>query len=363
MRAIVAHGLTPFLTVTGAPSFAEGPHRPRSADPGSWKPDPKAFGQFARALASRYSGSFGGLPRVRYLQAWNEPNLSRYLSPQYVGQREAAAGRYLKLLNAFYRGVKSVKRGDVVVTAGTAPYGDPPGGSRTRPLTFLKNLLCLRKGVRKRECGKPKFDVLAHHPINTDGPPTRSAADPNDATTADFKEVRRLLRRAERRHTMGTAGRHPLWATEIWWESNPPDKRHGLPLARQARYLEQALHILWKQGARVVINLEVRDPPTSDTSQTVEAGLLFQNGRKKPAFQAFRFPFVTERSGNGTRAWGKAPSTGRLAIQVARHKHWRTVHHLHVVAGRVFSASLSAGGRHRFRAVIGKDRSLVWAQR
>ena len=42
---------------------------------------------FATAAAGRFSGSFGGHPRVRYWGVWNEPNLSTFLQPQYRGGR------------------------------------------------------------------------------------------------------------------------------------------------------------------------------------------------------------------------------------------------------------------------------------
>ena len=63
------------FTVYRAPSFAEGPDPPGDAPAGSWRVDPQAFGDFGRALASRYSGAFQGLPQVRFFEAWNEPNL------------------------------------------------------------------------------------------------------------------------------------------------------------------------------------------------------------------------------------------------------------------------------------------------
>jgi hypothetical protein len=266
------------------------------------------------------------------------------------------------MLNAFYDGIKSVHADNVVVTGGTAPYGDDPGGERTRPLVFWREALCLRgqERLRKTKCPqKAKFDVLAHHPINTSGSPTRSAINPDDASTPDFKNVAKILGAAERLHTTGTTGRHPLWATEIWWSSKPPDRRFGISLGRQARYLEQALYLLYKQGASVVINLELQDPPTG---KPVAAGLLFADGAPKPAFQAFRFPFVTERRGNALRAWGKAPATGRLEIQ-RRRQGWQTVKSVNVAEGQVFTAKLKLRGRQRLRAVIGGEQSLVWSQR
>ena len=148
-------GLSPLLVVSPAPAFAEAPHRWPFAFPGSWAPSPAALGEFAAALARRYDGSFpdplapgGVLPRVRLLQAWNEPNLARYLEPQWVavegGWSAFSPLLYRGMLNAFYDGVKAVERNDEVVAAGVAPNGDPEGVGRMAPITFLRSLLCLR---------------------------------------------------------------------------------------------------------------------------------------------------------------------------------------------------------------------------
>jgi hypothetical protein len=67
------------VDIVDAPGWAE----PSGVAHGT-TPNPSAFGDFARAAASRYGGSFAGLPRVRYWQAWNEPNLNLYLKPQWV---------------------------------------------------------------------------------------------------------------------------------------------------------------------------------------------------------------------------------------------------------------------------------------
>jgi len=356
-------GLTVLMTVAHAPAFAEGPDRPGAAVGGTWKPDPSAFGEFAHALAARYSGTFSGLPRVRYFQAWNEPNLGDFLAPQYEGGNAVAADRYLSLLNAFYDQVKAVNPDDVVLTAGTAPYGDPPGGSRTRPLIFLRHLLCLNSKLKKDTgCGeRARFDVLAHHPIDTSGGPTVHALSPNDASTPDFREVVRTLRAAEHAHTVGTPGRHPAWATEIWWESNPPDPQEGVALHRQARWLSQALYLLWRQGASVVLNLRVMDGPPSAAGYPHNAsGISFEDGTHKPSFTAWRFPFVvTRQSDSKLRAWGKAPAAGRLVIQAESGAGWHPVKSVRVAAGAVFNLRLRTGSE-RLRAQVGDDTSLTW---
>ena len=94
VRSAVAAGAAPTLVVSHAPPFAEAPGRWPFAYQGSWAPDPQALQAFAQALARRYDGAFPdprmpgqGLPQVKYFQAWNEPNLARYLEPQWVAER------------------------------------------------------------------------------------------------------------------------------------------------------------------------------------------------------------------------------------------------------------------------------------
>jgi hypothetical protein len=224
-------------------------------------------------------------------------------------------------------------------------------------------VLCLKgKGLRRAKCPtKAKFDVLAHHPINTSGAPTQSAHDPDDATIADFGQVRRILRAAKRRHTLGTHGHHSLWATEIWWSTKPPDGR-GIRPAKQARYIEQALYLLWRQGAKVVINLQVRDP--AHAASQVYAGLYFHDGKPKPALTAFRFPLVTDRtSRHAVRAWGKAPAGGRLVIERKHGGGWKRVKSLKVGEGKVFQTKLHLSGKAHLRATVGGEHSLAWRQR
>ena len=180
------------------------------------------------------------------------------------------------MLNASYAAVKAVDPAMRVVTAGTAPYGDPPGGNRVRPVDFWRQVLCVspakkkkkkhkKKGAHKGAVGtaagcQAKFDVLAHHPINTSGSPRRHAVNSNDASSPDLDRIARVLRAAERAGTV-LPGRHPLWATEMWWDSKPPNSA-GSPLGRQARWIEDALYQAWKDGASVVVNLVIRDSPS-----------------------------------------------------------------------------------------------------
>ena len=180
-----------------------------SVTPGTWKPSPQALEDYGAALARRYSGTFPDparpgqtLPKVKAFQVWNEPNLAKYLNPQWIGARAASPKVYRGMLNGFYRGVKSVSSTALVVTAGTAPFGDPQaGGQRVQPARFWRELLCLRLNrgrLRGVACPTPaRFDVLAHHPYSV-GQPRRKALNADDVSIPDLAKLTRPLRAAER---------------------------------------------------------------------------------------------------------------------------------------------------------------------
>lgn len=342
---------------------------PKSAVDGTWKPDPAALGAFFTALARRYSGSFGGLPRVRNYQVWNEPNLTDYLAPQWRGKRQAAAPHYKRMLAASFQGVKDVSQGNRIVVSGLAPYGDPRGKERTRPLQFWRSVLCLRSRkrlVKAKHCGaRARFDVFAHHAINTTGPPGQSALHPDDASSGDLLAVARVLRAAERADTV-VGGRHPLWVTEFWWESDPPS-RAGLPLAKQARYTAQTLFLAWKAGFSRAIQLRIRDGSKALAGKGIRVGdgLFFESGKPKPSARAFRFPFVADREGKTRKVllWGKAPQSGRVVVQRKSGKRWKTIERLSAGRSRIFFGRTRLNRGASLRARISNQSSLVWRLR
>lgn len=377
VRDARARGLDPLLTVYRAPEWHLGPNPPAGRSPGTWKPDPVAYGNFAKALATRYSGQYGGLPAVHKFEAWNEPNIPLFLSPQYEGGKPFAAGWYRQLLNSFRAGVTAVGKKNKVLSAGMAPYGDPPGGLRTRPLVFLRQLFCLKKSLKARKCpDKASFDIAGAHPITIGGGPTQHAINRDDAATADFPKIRATLRAAERHHTVKPRGKgRPLWATEMWWETNPPDPGPGaVSPAKQAKFIEQAILQLFDQGAKVVINFPIVDRPgalacrVSDPSLggcrfDTQAGLFFQDGRAKPSLTAFSFPLVTHRKNKRqVNVQGKAPRAGKLVVQRAKGRRWVAVKRRKVNAGQTFSFVVRQHGKAKFRAKVGGARSLVWHQ-
>lgn len=373
VRAAIGRGLQPVLGVSLAPRWAEGPGRPSTAvaPPGTWLPQPVALGSFSRALAARYSGTFadpaspaaGPLPRVRYFQVWSEQNLSVHLNPLWEGGRLVAPAHYRAMLNAAYAGVHAGNPGARVIVGGLAPYGDAEaGGSRVPPVWFWRSLLCLRGSqLRPLACPEPAhFDIAAHNPINVWGP-TQGAVSPLDVSTPDIGRLSSIVRRAVATGRVLPARPKPFWATEIWWDSSPPDPR-GVPLRRHARYLDESLFELWRQGVGAVIWWYLRDqsPGAAGYAATQQSGLFFRDGGAKPAYRAFRFPFVARRAGGGRVVlWGKAPAAGRLVVERRTAHGWAVLARVSAGPGRVFLERVDApAGGFRARAKQGPETSL-----
>ena len=334
VRNAAGAGLAPLVALTGAPEWAEGPGRPASAQPGSWRPDAVAFGAFATALARRYDGSWpdplrpgSTLPRARDFQPWNEPNLDAYLAPQWTrgrgGFSNTGATLYRDLLNAFYRGIKASQPQATVVSAGTAPFGDPqPGGRRTMPARFLRNVLCVSATGRRTCAHRVSFDAIAHHPYSV-GAPTRSALNPDDVSIPDLGRLTRPVRDAVRLGQALPRGPKPLWITEISYDSSPPDP-DGVPAARHARWTQQAIALLARQGASVITWYLIRDQaPEPSFGETNQSGMFLRDGTAKQAATAFGFPLaVTRRRSTTARVWLRAPAAGIVRIERRVEGRW-----------------------------------------
>ncbi len=381
VRSAVAAGLQPLLVVSHAPAFAEAPHRWPYAYQGSWAPSPIALEEFAAALAVRYDGAFPDplhpgavLPRVRLFQAWNEPNLARYLEPQWVadGRRWSAFSPllYRQMLNGFYAGVKLVQPSDTVIAAGIAPEGEPAGVGAMAPITFLEGLLCL--GAARAGCvEKPHLDVLAFHPLSVFNPDV-PAVSKLDAAVSDIAKITGLLARAERQRTVLPTGSHPLWVTELNWDSSPPSPA-GVPAALQAAWISRALHRLWVAGVSLVDWQFLIDPyggaqlalPNGSIGLYLRPAGLYSPGpggdtalaRPKPFLQGFTLPFDPLRVNmRQVRVWAllmHGGQSGVLQLQESRGR-WHTIARLRADGYGVINQLLQLSGTVRLRLRTGK---------
>jgi Glycosyl hydrolase catalytic core len=271
-------GIQVLFTIIGTPDWANGGQGPRVA-PRSTVP----LRQFAYAAALRYSGTFldtaSGriLPRVNLWLAWNEPNNSVFLRPQFVRSngrwKFAAAAAYARICNAIYTGVHAAGGPERVACGATAPrgYNDPRSARpSTAPIAFLR---------AAKAAGLRRFDAWAHHPYYSfpRETPTTHLSDPHGVGFGDLDRLIGVLTQLY--------GAKPLWITEYGYQTNPPDTFYGVSWQNQAAYLREAYKIA-RANPRIDLLTWFLLKDSASLPEW-QSGLLTASGRKKPAFAAY----------------------------------------------------------------------------
>ena len=173
VKLAVRAGLQPILSVVNPPAWARKPGADGSKALPEFRDPAGDYGTFVRAAARRYSGTFRGLPRVRYWQVLNEPNLSYYLVPQYVDNSPASPAIYRDLVNAAAEAVHAVHGDNVVIAGGMSPFsqGDPDtdpakNAVAMAPPAFMRGVLCMSADPNpKPTCNDTvTFDAWSTHP-------------------------------------------------------------------------------------------------------------------------------------------------------------------------------------------------------
>jgi hypothetical protein len=366
VKAAVAVGLQPIITVVGAPEWATQGRKTRAQD-GPLMPDPAAYGTFAKAAAMHYSGDTPGIPRVRYWQAWNEPNVSMFLMPQTANGKPVSPDWYRKLLNAFTDAVHSVHKDNLSLGGALAPFTVKNAAVETvSPLTFMRALLCVSADkVPKPTCAdKVRFDVWTQHPY-TSGNARHHAYNPNDVSLGDMNEIRPILNAAKRSGRL-VSPRGPLfWVTEFSWDTSPPDP-HAVPVLLQARWTAEALYRMWEAGVTLVTWFSLRDGPYP--ANDYQSGLYYRGrtiaqDRAKPTLTAFRFPFVAYAGKGKVSYWGRVPTSRaarvRIETKLPGNSQWRRRRVVSANRFGIFAGTLPIGAKTGYvRAVAGGSSSL-----
>jgi hypothetical protein len=396
---ISAHdrGLEPILDIARAPHWAEQPLSEPVAGqgPGSANPKPNEFHDFALAAATRYSGAYaadGGsctpnvdcLPRVRYWQAWNEPNYPWFLVPQYNSSGAMVSpGIYRNLVNAFADAVRSVTLPSAaprnfVIAGGTGPWGHPKSPS---PLAFARAVLCIQPSCNT----KTKFDAWSTHPY-TKGGPTHKAKNAGDVEIGDLPALRKVLNAAQSKGkivNVNNASKADLWVTEFSWDSNAPDPK-AVPMKLHQRWTSEALYRMWQSQVRMLVWFTVRDRPLPESfwqsgfwycgQPTTADDLVFNPGNlcaidpandvRKPSFEAFRFPFIAFAKNGKVSVWGRVPpgASKFVAIQRKKSGSFKKVKSLKADSAGIFRWTQSTSWTTGFyRAKISGETSLAFA--
>ncbi len=181
---------------------------------------------FAQAAARRYSGNFDGLPKVKYWQIQNEPNLYLFFNPQFGSSGNPISPRiFRKLLDVVYRSIKKVDRKNLVLAGGLAPNGVP--GSLA-PMTFTRKLLCMNRRNRlspsSNACdGGVKFDVFDIHPYTSGGPTHKAIGKHDNVQMGNLVRLKRLWSRQTKPATSMATESALLFGSR---------RCHGIPVLR-----------------------------------------------------------------------------------------------------------------------------------
>ncbi len=232
VRSAQSRGIEVLITLWGTPGWANGNQRPqllptKAAD----------FQNFARAVASRYSGRYPSYPYVRFYGIWNESNLATFLSPQFdINGKIVSPRNYAKLAAAGYAGIKAGNRSAQVAIGETSSNGRDkvvPGQTDTvRPATFMKLLA--------QASPRLKFDAWAQHPypFPVSQAPTQKTKYPN-VTFSTLPLFEKDLDASFKRKNI------PVWITEYGNETKPGEPK-GVTEKQQAAYLPQAIALAKK---------------------------------------------------------------------------------------------------------------------
>ena len=368
VELVRANGMRVMLTVTGPGPVWTSRGRPRRR--GAYKPDPRAFAAFARAVATRYGDDVD-----RYL-IWNEPNLTiaprRECSGSPRSCAPAAPHLYRGLVRAAGPAIKAADPGAEIVIGELAPL-------RLRealgPISFLREMACVTARYRPIRSGRCRrfrpvaADALGHHPHGRRRAPDRRNPDPDAAQMGDLSRLVTVVDRLTRFDRIRALhGRLPLRLTELGYQTSPPDRFIGVAPTRQARYLEKVAYVAWRNPrVATVTQYQWQDERVRRAGTGAKAyagwqsGLLYFDGRPKPALAAFARPLVAvqDASRAGPLLWGQVRSGGTHAIVVERRDprsgEWRTRATFTTDPTGVWAMRLGTGagvrGRYRFAAL------------
>ncbi|MHB8656480.1 MAG: hypothetical protein ACYC91_00780 [Solirubrobacteraceae bacterium] len=372
-------GLGVYFQLTApAPRWAVAGGPAPQGHPWSHRPNAELYGEFVRAVAQRYDGSFVDaasdpapppspvlglnlptplgppassgndaqpLPRVSWWGIWNEPNEGAWLNPQY---RLARGGRRIPIAPALYRGLVDAGYGALVATGhqgDTILIGETASGGITRPFPFIRALYCVDSGNRplrgraaaEVSCpasGNPRsfavahpglfLGAYAHHPYSFDQAPSRPMPDPALVTLANLVSFERLLDRVYR--TYGHPDQPGMYLTEFGYKTNPPNPFVRTSLPQQAEYLNQAEYLAYRNPRvrSLAQFLLLDDRPRAGQPvgtlrywSTYQTGLLYANGTAKPSFDAFRIPIWIPSPRHAARVmlWGQLRPADHSAVQ------------------------------------------------
>jgi hypothetical protein len=362
-----------------------------SGGSGKRRPHAGEFGKFVHAVGSRYApGSasggpayvnpIGGLPGaqtagsgspVAIFSVWNEPNLSSWLTPQYLSRSLPRSPRtYRALLRAAHGALAATGHGgDTLLLGELAPFAR--GGaypSKVRPIHFLRELACVDKRYRPYRGRKAKrrgckgFTALpgtglAYHPYTYAGGPRVPQAHRDDASIGQLSRVSSALSRLESRGRFANRGLG-LYINEFGYQTRPPD-RFATPIKKVPGFMGESEWLAYR-NSRVATYSQY--PLVDDVGLGgFQAGLRFRNGEKKPGvYRAFQLPLYARLlSSSRVQLFGgvrNGAAGDEAIVDVRSGGRWRELTRVRLGDQGYFLVNARAGGgrSNRFRLRAGE---------
>lgn len=330
-------------------------------------PDYHLFTQFVEAVGRRYGGSSHDIhgrtiPRVSVWGIWNEPNWRNWLNPIHldvngIGQTSQPM-LYRGLVNASWQGLQSSGHGgDTVLIGETANIGS------VTPIRFVEDLYCVgptydqltgtaataagcptsgsRSAFASANPGLFHMSGYAHHPYAFGIPPSAPSRVSTELALFNIPQLERVLNGIFAGYGMSRPGGMPIYVSEWGYVTNPPNPEYHTSPSQQAVYLNEGEYMLWREpfvrALAQFLLTDVPPPPTSSPTpgewlRTFTTGLIFHDGRPKPALAAFRLPIwvPAPRPGPRVLVWGQlrpadhsGTQTGTIDFQPRGSASWR----------------------------------------
>ncbi|MEA2193775.1 MAG: hypothetical protein QOG42_209 [Solirubrobacteraceae bacterium] len=378
IQAAQARGILVNLNFTSPIPRWASTESPRADIQETFNPNPTEFGDFVRAVGTRYNGSYAGLPRVDYWSIWNEPNQAGWLTPQWSpdprnakSQVDAAPSIYRNLVANAWQALADTGHGtDTVLIGETAPQGQGNKKDLTQSidaLKFIRRLYCVDNNINVLKGAQASLrscpgDVAtfvaqnpalfhasgyAHHPYALLSPPSRRSRSADWVSMADLHALSQELTRIYRRYGQKPQSKRgvPLYLTEYGYPTAPDPITRG-SFNKQAAWINEAEYIAYKNPNVRAVNqfLLVDDAPVAGVDpkknpalayRTFQSGLQSLSGKRKPSYKAYMTPiFVKQqrvRRGGSTGIFGMlrpaeagTPVRARIQFRAGGAKRWQT---------------------------------------
>ena len=287
-------------------------------------PNAREFFKFVKAVGTRYGGTYSDenedgskLPRVGFWSIYNEPNQPGWLTPQWKGSD--ARGRPSCTATS---GTTAARRSTDRPQGRHRP--DRRDGAAGRHATPTRRRRCTRSASSASSSARLQrqpltgssarralLDAQAHRALQLHGvgaPPVhqegwrrpRATRNRDSITMANIGELPALLDQDAGQADRGSPRSNLVALTEFGYETNPPDPFSGISPAKQAEYindgrlprLQGAAH--HRQHAVPAARRAARQEGQGQAAQyfTYQSGLLYANGKPKPAAAAYQLPLV-----------------------------------------------------------------------